>query len=56
MAVPAHDQRDLDFAKVMKLPVRVVIDTGQEDPNTSGVATSGDGKVINSGSIRRCLA
>jgi leucyl-tRNA synthetase len=51
MAVPAHDQRDLDFAKVMKLPVRVVIDTGQEDPNTSGVATSGDGKVINSGSI-----
>jgi leucyl-tRNA synthetase len=51
MAVPAHDQRDLDFAKVMKLPVRVVIDTGQEDPNASGVATSGDGKVINSGSI-----
>jgi leucyl-tRNA synthetase len=51
MAVPAHDQRDLDFAKVMKLPVRVVIDTGQEDPNTSGVATSGDGKVINSGLI-----
>ena len=51
MAVPAHDQRDLDFAKAMKLPVRVVIDTGLEDPNTSGVATSGDGKVINSGSI-----
>ena len=51
MAVPAHDQRDLDFAKAMKLPVRVVIDTGQEDPNTSGVATAGDGKVINSGSI-----
>ncbi|CAB4335899.1 unannotated protein [freshwater metagenome] len=51
MAVPAHDQRDLDFAKAMKLPVRVVIDTGIEDPNTTGVATSGDGKVINSGSI-----
>ena len=51
MAVPAHDQRDLDFAKAMKLPVRVVIDTGLEDPNISGVATSGDGKVINSGSI-----
>ncbi len=51
MAVPAHDQRDLDFAKAMKLPVRVVIDTGLEDPNSSGVATSGDGKVINSGSI-----
>ncbi len=51
MAVPAHDQRDLDFAKAMKLPVRVVIDTGLEEPNTSGVATDGDGKVINSGSI-----
>jgi leucyl-tRNA synthetase len=51
MAVPAHDQRDLDFAKAMKLPVRVVIDTGSEDPNISGVATSGDGQVINSGSI-----
>jgi leucyl-tRNA synthetase len=51
MAVPAHDQRDLDFAKAMKLPVRVVINTGQEDPNTSGIATSGDGEVINSGSI-----
>ena len=51
MAVPAHDQRDLDFAKAMKLPVRVVIDTGLEDPNISGVATSGDGKVINSASI-----
>ena len=51
MAVPAHDQRDLDFAKAMKLLVRVVIDTGLEDPNISGVATSGDGKVINSGSI-----
>jgi leucyl-tRNA synthetase len=51
MAVPAHDQRDLDFAKAMKLPVRVVIDTGLEDPNASGIATDGDGKVINSGSI-----
>jgi len=51
MAVPAHDQRDLDFAKAMKLPVRVVIDTGMEDPNSSGVATDGDGKVVNSGSI-----
>jgi leucyl-tRNA synthetase len=51
MAVPAHDQRDLDFARAMKLPVRVVIDTGEEDPSISGIATAGDGKVINSGSI-----
>jgi leucyl-tRNA synthetase len=48
MAVPAHDQRDLDFARAMKLPVQVVVDTGEEDPNTSGVATTGDGQLINS--------
>lgn len=48
MAVPAHDQRDLDFAKVMGLPVRVVVDTGEEDPNVSGVATAGDGAYVNS--------
>lgn len=51
MAVPAHDQRDLEFARAMKLPVRVVVDTGEEDPNTSGVATSGDGALINSGPL-----
>ncbi|HEY0260954.1 MAG TPA: leucine--tRNA ligase [Lacisediminihabitans sp.] len=27
MAVPAHDQRDLDFARKFHLPVRVVVDT-----------------------------
>jgi leucyl-tRNA synthetase len=27
MAVPAHDQRDLDFARKFGLPIRVVIDT-----------------------------
>jgi leucyl-tRNA synthetase len=51
MAVPAHDQRDLDFAKAMKLPVQVVVETGEEDPSATGVATTGDGKIINSGSL-----
>ena len=51
MAVPAHDQRDLDFARAMKLPVRVVVDTGEEDPNETGIATTGDGKLINSGPL-----
>ena len=51
MAVPAHDQRDLDFARAMKLPVRVVVDTGLEDPSDTGVATTGDGAMINSGSL-----
>ena len=48
MAVPAHDQRDLDFARTYGLPVRMVIDTGADDPATSGVATSGDGAYVNS--------
>ena len=51
MAVPAHDQRDLDFAKAMGLPVQVVVETGEEDPNETGIATTGDGKLINSGSL-----
>ena len=51
MAVPAHDQRDLDFARAMKLPVQVVVDTGLEDPSDTGVATTGDGAMINSGSL-----
>jgi leucyl-tRNA synthetase len=48
MAVPAHDQRDLDFARAMKLPVRVVVLTGEEDPNETGIATGGDGVLVNS--------
>jgi leucyl-tRNA synthetase len=51
MAVPAHDQRDLDFARAMKLPVRVVVETGEDDPNETGIATGGDGKLVNSGSL-----
>jgi leucyl-tRNA synthetase len=51
MAVPAHDQRDLDFARAMNLPVRVVVQSDEEDPSVSGVATTGDGKLINSGSL-----
>jgi leucyl-tRNA synthetase len=51
MAVPAHDQRDLDFARAMKLPVRVVVKTDDEDPNETGIATTGDGKLINSGAL-----
>ena len=51
MAVPAHDQRDLDFARAFDLPVRVVVETDLDDPATSGVATPGDGVLINSGSL-----
>ena len=48
MAVPAHDQRDLDFARAFELPVRQVVDTGAEDPAMSGIATPGDGSYVHS--------
>ncbi|MGW9113570.1 leucine--tRNA ligase [Microbacterium sp. NPDC055683] len=74
MAVPAHDQRDLDFAIRFDLPVRVVVDTTApvtgaipvievdddgvpidpmplDDPKQTGVALSGDGRMINSGAL-----
>ncbi len=35
MAVPAHDQRDLDFARRYDLPVRIVVDTTQ--PTTGAI-------------------
>ncbi|GAB3623913.1 leucine--tRNA ligase [Mariniluteicoccus endophyticus] len=51
MAVPAHDQRDLDFATEFDLPVRMVVDTGDADPAESRVATAGDGAYVNSGPL-----
>jgi leucyl-tRNA synthetase len=51
MAVPAHDQRDLDFARTFGLPVRVVVATSMDDPAETGVATPGDGLLVNSGSL-----
>lgn len=50
MAVPAHDQRDLDFARTFDLPVRVVVDAG-EDPAVTGEATADDGPHVNSGPL-----
>ncbi len=51
MAVPAHDQRDLDFAKRFGLPVRRVVDTGEDNPEETYVATTGDGVYVNSGDL-----
>ncbi len=51
MAVPAHDQRDFDFAKKYKLPIDVVISPDGE--NISGdrleAAFEAEGVMINSG-------
>jgi leucyl-tRNA synthetase len=75
MAVPAHDQRDLDFARAFDLPVKVVVDTTapitgaipvielDEDgvpvgvdledlnPARTGIALTGEGRMINSGPL-----
>ncbi|WES65330.1 leucine--tRNA ligase [Microbacter sp. GSS18] len=80
MAVPAHDQRDLDFARAFDLPVKVVVDTTAPitgaipvielddngdpidpalggdglddiDPSRTGVALTGEGRMVNSGAL-----
>ncbi len=51
MAVPAHDQRDLDFALKFDLPVKVVVHTGLADPGETGEATPGEGTLVNSGPL-----
>ncbi len=50
MAVPAHDQRDLDFARAFDLPVTVVV-ASEEDPLVTGIATGDDGPHVNSGPL-----
>ncbi len=51
MAAPAHDERDMGCATAMNLPIITVVDTGEEDPSVSKVATSGDGVIVNSGPL-----
>lgn len=51
MGVPAHDQRDFDFAKKFNLPILPVVDTGDDeiDLNDLPYATVANGTMINSG-------
>ena len=53
MAVPAHDQRDYDFAKVFDLPIRQVVapaqDTEEVPADKAFLAHSDDEQLINSG-------
>jgi len=53
MAVPAHDQRDFDFARKYDIPIRVVIksDDSPADGNEMAEAYTGDGVMVNSGSF-----
>lgn len=50
MAVPAHDERDFDFAKKYNLPIKVVITPENEDIdiNNMNSAYTEDGLMINS--------
>ena len=45
MAVPAHDERDYEFAKKFELPIREVVQGG----NIEEAAYTGDGEHVNSG-------
>jgi len=47
-ACPAHDQRDLDFARKYSLPVRAVVSPSGEGFEVENEAYTGDGKMINS--------
>jgi leucyl-tRNA synthetase len=51
MAVPAHDQRDYEFAKTFGLPIRRVIEgaDGEADRDAEGLPYPGDGPMTNSG-------
>ena len=51
MAVPAHDQRDFDFAKKYKLEIIQVISNSSEITNSLDNAYIGEGKLINSESF-----
>ena len=47
MGVPAHDQRDFDFAKKYNLEIKQVVSDGVENANLEK-AYIGGGKMINS--------
>jgi leucyl-tRNA synthetase len=51
MGVPAHDQRDFEFARAHGLPIRVVVQPPDEprDPATMTEAYDHDGVMVNSG-------
>ena len=54
MAVPAHDQRDFEFARKFDLPIRVVIqpeDIEPSHPEEMAVSVPASGRMVNSGPL-----
>ncbi|MBE9069484.1 leucine--tRNA ligase [Leptolyngbya cf. ectocarpi LEGE 11479] len=53
MAVPAHDQRDFEFARKFDLPIHVVVQPEGEtlDADTMETAFAGEGMMVNSGPL-----
>ena len=51
MAVPAHDERDFEFARKYGLPIRVVVESDETptDPAAPELATTNYGRLVNSG-------
>ncbi len=50
MAVPAHDQRDFEFATLYKLPIKqVIVPKGEKAKDTLKEAYTGSGELIQSG-------
>ncbi len=48
MAVPGHDQRDFEFAKKFKLPIKQVLQSNETADNKMEKAFEGEGVLINS--------
>ena len=53
MAVPAHDQRDFEFARKFNLPVKAVVQPADQtlDGDTMTQAWPGEGVIVNSGPL-----
>jgi leucyl-tRNA synthetase len=53
MAVPAHDQRDFEFAKQFNLPIKVVVQPADQtiDSDKMKVAYPGEGVMVHSGPL-----
>ena len=51
MAVPAHDERDFEFARKYSLPIRIVVQSGETPASVDQmtVATTNYGRLVNSG-------